>query len=354
MANPNKLFSWLKYQDIQIPDVTLRSQFESLMNAGSYSQALTLLSNNRTQLSGKAWIGDTINTIANGILAVENLYGDNVIKYLSDLAISLQSLVDNYRNMNDWVSTRDYKAMNFVAYDEIMYMALKDVPAGTPTQNTNYWLRVGLRGEQGAAGVNVRQQYDYSSSKSYNVNDIVVYQGQLYVAKVASTGVVPTDSNRWLIYERVVKGDIYVSNTAPTTNLIEGKIWFKTQSNPYTYTGGAPIIGTFMLYHEEDTWEEMYPDTIYEWVEDKDQYSEYGSKFNALLDTFGWNNKSFTYIDFSFKTDSYVTIIPTIDMDEEQWKQYCWLDKVYVSDGSVEITSTKDITIDLPVTFIIR
>ena len=232
MANPNSLFPWLKYQDIQIADIALRTQFEFYMSVGNYSQALRLLSDNQSQLQGKAWIGDSINTLVNGIITLESLYNDNVIKFLSDLSETLQSLVDNYRNVGTWIVGNEYKELNFVAYDNEMYMALQDVPVNTPITDTNYWLYVGLRGEQGVAGVNVRQQYDYSSGKAYNINDLVVYQGQIYVALKSNTNVLPTNSDTWLLYERVVKANIYVSNVAPTEELINGKIWFKTQSDP--------------------------------------------------------------------------------------------------------------------------
>ena len=144
MANPNSLFPWLKYQDIQIADIALRTQFESYMSVGNYSQALRLLSDNQSQLQGKAWIGDSINTLVNGIITLESLYNDNVIKFLSDLSETLQSLVDNYRNVGTWIVGNEYKELNFVAYDNEMYMALQDVPANTPITDTNYWLYVGL------------------------------------------------------------------------------------------------------------------------------------------------------------------------------------------------------------------
>ena len=42
MPNPNTL-SWYHYQDIQIPDVSLRNQFKQLWNVGNYTSALNLL-----------------------------------------------------------------------------------------------------------------------------------------------------------------------------------------------------------------------------------------------------------------------------------------------------------------------
>ena len=353
MANPNSLFPWLKYQDIQIADIALRTQFESYMSVGNYSQALRLLSDNQSQLQGKAWIGDSINTLVNGIITLESLYNDNVIKFLSDLSETLQSLVDNYRNVGTWIVGNEYKELNFVAYDNEMYMALQDVPVNTPITDTNYWLYIGLRGEQGAAGVNVRQQYDYSSGKAYNINDLVVYQGQIYVALKSNTNVLPTNSDTWLLYERVVKANIYVSNVAPTEELINGKIWFKTQSDPYTHLADTPIIGTFMMY-QNGTWEEMYPDTIFDWVEDKDQYREVGFEFQAIIQTNEWNNLSVDVSNSHITIDSIVNIMPQPNMSNTQWIEYNKLESVTIANGKITITANSQITQSLPIKILVR
>lgn len=336
MANPNSLFPWLKYQDIQIADIALRTQFESYMSIGNYSQALRLLSDNQSQLQGKAWIGDSINTLVNGIITLESLYNDNVIKFLSDLSETLQSLVDNYRNVGTWIVGNEYKELNFVAYDNEMYMALQDVPANTPITDTNYWLYVGLRGEQGVAGVNVRQQYDYSSGKAYNINDLVVYQGQIYVALKNNTNVLPTNSDTWLLYERVVKANIYVSNVAPTEELINGKIWFKTQSDPYTHLADTPIIGTFMMY-QNGTWEEMYPDTIFDWVEDKDQYREVGFEIDTIIEFS--DIQAVDIRDSRITNDAIVMVLPQYNITVEQWKDYNHIAEVRVANGVIGIFS---------------
>ena len=349
MANPNSLFPWLKYQDIQIADIALRTQFESYMSVGNYSQALRLLSDNQSQLQGKAWIGDSINTLVNGIITLESLYNDNVIKFLSDLSETLQSLVDNYRNVGTWIVGNEYKELNFVAYDNEMYMALQDVPVNTPITDTNYWLYVGLRGEQGAAGVNVRQQYDYSSGKAYNINDLVVYQGQIYVALKSNTNVLPTNSDTWLLYERVVKANIYVSNVAPTEELINGKIWFKTQSDPYTHLADTPIIGTFMMY-QNGTWEEMYPDTIFDWVEDR----EVGFEFQAIIQTNEWNNLSVDVSNSHITIDSIVNIMPQSNMSNTQWIEYNKLESVTIANGKITITANSQITQSLPIKILVR
>nr|DAV02000.1 MAG TPA: hypothetical protein [Caudoviricetes sp.] len=336
MANPNSLFPWLKYQDIQIADIALRTQFESYMSVGNYSQALRLLSDNQSQLQGKAWIGDSINTLVNGIITLESLYNDNVIKFLSDLSETLQSLVDNYRNVGTWIVGNEYKELNFVAYDNEMYMALQDVPVNTPITDTNYWLYVGLRGEQGVAGVNVRQQYDYSSGKAYNINDLVVYQGQIYVALKSNTNVLPTNSDTWLLYERVVKANIYVSNVAPTEELINGKIWFKTQSDPYTHLADTPIIGTFMMY-QNGTWEEMYPDTIFDWVEDKDQYREVGFEIDTIIEFS--DIQAVDIRDSRITNDAIVMVLPQYNITVEQWKDYNHIAEVRVANGVIGIFS---------------
>ena len=265
----------------------------------------------------------------------------------------MQSLVDNYRNVGTWIVGNGYKELNFVAYNNEMYMALQDVPANTPITDTNYWLYIGLRGEQGVAGVNVRQQYDYSSGKTYNINDLVVYQGQIYVALKSNTNVLPTNSNTWLLYERVVKATIYVSNVAPTENLVNGKIWFKTQSDPYTHLANTPIIGTFMMY-QNGAWEEMYPDTIFDWVEDKDQYREVGFDFQTVIQVSDWNNLSVDIDNSHITTNSIVNIIPQSNMDNTQWIEYNKLESVSVANGKITITAYAQITQNLPIKILVR
>ena len=315
-------YNYLHSYKIQIAFVTLYQQFEYL--------------DNQAQLQGKAWIGDSINTLVNGIITLESLYNDNVIKFLSDLSETLQSLVDNYRNVGTWIVGNEYKELNFVAYDNEMYMALQDVPANTPITDTNYWLYVGLRGEQGVAGVNVRQQYDYSSDKAYNINDLVVYQGQIYVALKSNTNVLPTNSDTWLLYERVVKANIYVSNVAPTEELINGKIWFKTQSDPYTHLADTPIIGTFMMY-QNGTWEEMYPDTIFDWVEDKDQYREVGFEIDTIIEFS--DIQAVDIRDSRITNDAIVMVLPQYNITVEQWKDYNHIAEVQVANGVIGIFS---------------
>lgn len=352
MANPNSLFPWLKYQDIQIADTALREQFESYMDAGNYSQALRLLSDNQLQFQGKAWIGDSINTLVHGIVTLESLYDDNVIKFLTNLSETLQGLVDNYRNIGTWIVGNEYKELNFVAYNNEMYMALQDVPVNTPITDTNYWLYIGLRGDQGVSGVNVCQQYDYLSGKTYNINDLVVYQGQIYVALKSNTNILPTTEDTWLLYERVIKATIHVSNVAPTENLVNGKIWFKTQSDPYTHTADTPIIGAFMTY-QDGNWEEMYPDTIFDWV-DKDQYREVGFNFQTVIQVSDWNNLSVDIANNHITADSIVNIAPQSDMNNTQWNEYNKLESVSIDNGKITITTSAQITENLPIKVLVR
>lgn len=353
MANPNTLFSWMKYQDIQLSDVALRSQFEADMSVGNYAQALQVLSNNQAQFRGKSWIGDSVNTIISGILTVENLYGNGVINYLSDLTIGLQSLIDNYRNMETYDSSKEYKEMNFVSYNEDIYMALQEIPVGTLPTDNSYWLYIGLKGEQGASGVNVRQQYDYSSTKTYQVNDIVVYQNQIYVALKTNIGIAPTDETNWLLYQKVIKGNIFVGVEAPTENLVEGKVWFKTKLDPYTYVGNSSIVGTFMVYHENGSWEEMYPNTVFDLV-DMEQYSVKGYDYSIIITQSEWNNQTIEISNLHFTESSVVNILPKSTMTEAQWKQYNFLESVVVSNGKIVITANHSITENLPIKILIR
>ena len=155
------------------------------------------------------------------------------------------------------------------------------------------------------------------------------------------------------MYERVVKATIFVSNIAPTEELVNGKIWFKTQSDPYTHLADTPIIGTFMMY-QNGTWEEMYPDTIFDWVEDKDQYREVGFEFQTIISTSQWNNLSVDISNSHITVDSIVNIIPQSNMTNVQWIEYNKLESVTVANGKITITAHAQIVQNLPIKILVR
>lgn len=351
MPNPNTL-EWLHYQDIQIPDVTLRQQFRQYMQTGQYAQALAILTNNAAQLKGKAYIADTINTIINGVVNLQERYNTGVTVYLTDLVTQFNTLIDNLRKKGTWQSTVQYMPYNFVLYNNNIYMCIAKPPIGTLPTDTTYWLYLGLRGQQGDPGIDVNMTFDWNSGKPYQPNDLVVYQGNIYCAKIANTGVLPTDTNTWTLFLLLGEGKINVG-VNPPDNPTRGMIWFQTQSDPDSATTNDPIIGTFKRYNRDtEQWDDMFPNVLFTWIVGADEYAPIKMVEDVTIQPAQWQGNTWTYSNSSITDTSSVEIWPN-NLNSAQYALYNSL-TIQVSAGQIVFNTTNNPTIDLPIIITIQ
>ena len=61
-----------KYQDIQIADNTLLTQFQQAWSNGDYATAFNIINNN-TQLDTKSFVADVVNTLNTNLTYLQNL-----------------------------------------------------------------------------------------------------------------------------------------------------------------------------------------------------------------------------------------------------------------------------------------
>ena len=347
MSNPNTL-EWLHYQDIQIPDVTLRQQFRQYMQTGQYAQALAILTNNADQLKGKAYIADTINTIINGVVNLQERYNTGVTVHLTDLANQFNILVDNLRRKGTWQSTVQYTPYNFVVYNSEVYMCVSQPPIGTLPTDTTYWLYLGLRGEQGAPGIDVNMRYTWNNTNTYNPNDLVVYGTNIYVALVQNTGVTPgSDSNTWGIFIATAPGQINVGTAAPS-KYVQNTVWFQTQVDPLTQTTNTPLVGQFYRYNTDTSdWEEMYPNVLFRWLGGFDDYAPMAFYIDLDIQPSQWVNQTYTY-QYPFLTaNSIVSILPGQEINASQYVVYNSL-SLSISGTNIVLSTNLTPTINIP------
>lgn len=351
MPNPNTL-EWLHYQDIQIPDVTLRQQFRQYMQTGQYAQALAILTNNAAQLKGNAYIADTINTIINGVVNLQERYNTGVTVYLTDLLTQFNTLVDNLRKKGTWQSTVQYTPYNFVLYNNNIYMCVAKPPIGTLPTDTTYWLYLGLRGQQGDPGIDVNMTFDWNSGKPYQPNDLVVYQGNIYCAKIANTGVLPTDTNTWTLFLLLGEGKINVG-VNPPDKPTRDMIWFQTQSDPDSATTANPIIGTFKRYNRDtQQWEDMFPNVLFTWIDGAGSYAPIKRTNDVTIAVADWQGNEWTYTSPYITTDSVIELWPD-NLSAVQYVLYTSL-SITVNDGLLTLTSSITPNVELPITITIQ
>lgn len=351
MANPNTI-PYYRYQDIQIPDVELRKQFDLYILQGNYSSALNLLSTNEQQLVGKAYIADTINRITNGVMVLEHYYYDNVPTFLNEKLQYFLTMVNNLRNAGNWNSNTQYYQYNFVLYNQEYYFCIQQPPVGTLPTDETYWLYLGLKGKDGVPGVDLVMQYNWVDNATYQPNDLVVYGSAIYVALRENTNVIPLNNeDDWLLFLQPTVGGIYVGITPPT-DYVNDTIWFQTDTDPSTQSGTSSIIGQFKRYIEEfDIWDEMYPNTVFTLVLNTDNYSPAVKEYsvNVALNTWNGNQRTFYYNDIL--SNSTVDIFLQQGVTVSQQILFSSL-SILVQTGSFVLTS--DITPNTDLNIIVR
>ena len=350
MANPNTI-PFLHYQDIQLSDVALKQQFVNYFNQGEYAQALSLLNTNADQLLGKAYVSNTVNIIVSGILDLENRFNTNVTLFLSNLNSQYNQLISNFRNRKAWLANVTYSVYNFVIYNEEIYMCLQAPPAGTLPTVSTYWLYIGLRGENGAPGVNVNMKFDWDNTTAYSPNDLVVYQNSLYVALQSNTGVTPgSSSDTWLLFIEVVAGEIYVSTTAPTSAayLVQNSIWFQVETDPNSQNNDNPILGQFYRYNEVlSDWEEMYPRTTFTMIVDSG-FVPGITEAHITIEPSDWIDRTWTYTASNLTTDSIVDVFHDGVLTQSQYYLYSGL-SISISNNIISLTASAIPTVSLPI-----
>lgn len=217
----------MKYQDIQLADVALRNQFIDYWMNGQYTQAFAIIANN-PQLDTKAFTSTCFTLIAQAITVLEGYFFTNVTNYLTAQLTNYNAAISQFRTKNAYSSTTAYTPGNFVIYNSNVYLCIQDSTGNLPT-NTTYWALVGLQGATGADGLDVTIKYEWNSTVTYAVNDVVNYQGQLYFAKQANSGQTPSSTSAyWDLFLAVPRAQIIVSQDAiPASELYDGLIWWR-------------------------------------------------------------------------------------------------------------------------------
>lgn len=224
-------FSVRRWQDLALSNKSLWQQFTQYFREGYFSQALTLILNN-SDIDSETTMPLCFNMIHTALEYLQNLYYNAVEVKLSEDEQLFQTMLNNYINKKTYSSTTTYEMYNFVIYNNQIYMCLKQSKGNAPT-NTTYWVLIGLRGEDGATGINnLSLQNNWVGTKTYAKNDVVAYSNVLYVALKANTAVRPDSSTAtWQVFMTFPRAKVIVSEEEPTDAQLEvGGQWWKVTS----------------------------------------------------------------------------------------------------------------------------
>lgn len=218
------MFQIYRLQDIQVDDVALKTEYYTKFLNGDISGAQAIYNAN-PQLKTKVLEQNMLNSLLNGILGLEGLYDTDVTQFLSDELNRFQININELIYMDDYSPTIQYEVNNFVLYNNSVYYCFNMPPIGTVPTNVTYWLNLDLKGVKGDETLSVVYKGGWLPAIDYKKFDMVVYNNNLYVARVDNKAISPTVNATWLLAVEMMPIPIIVSAVDPV--LTEGSIWLR-------------------------------------------------------------------------------------------------------------------------------
>lgn len=168
----------------------------------------------------KLFLPDDVNQIQNAILSLQMFLKSNIEGYLAQKQAEFNARIEQFKDRGIYSPTTQYFSTNLVKFNGNVYMAKQNSLGQTPVGDDAdlYWRLLGMKGDKGDSGVAVTLKGEYNNSTTYQIGDGILYGNQIYYAKQITTGNLPTDSNYWVLSDK-----IYVSISppaAPVTNQI--------------------------------------------------------------------------------------------------------------------------------------
>lgn len=219
------MYSIYRVQDINLEDSPLKKEYYNKFLSGDINGAQNIYKTN-PQLNGKVLNAQMLNQVLSSILNLETKYDTSVTQQLLSELDRMQINIDELIYMQIYSPTKAYRVNNFVLYGEDIYYCFKQPSIGTLPTDSNFWIRLGLKGEQGAPAIDVDYKGAWNVKAQYIKYDMVTYRNELYVALTDVVGATPTDKTKWFKAVSVeVKGILYGDTPPPTIQ--SGDIFIK-------------------------------------------------------------------------------------------------------------------------------
>lgn len=216
---PDSTDAFILFKDPDENTNAALTEYQLLISNKQFAAAAAFLLNN-PELEPYIVSADRLNHLLHAVMAMEQYY-------MSDVRASIMDIVEW---KGDWDFTVTYEKFNVVTYKSNYatetYMAVADsVPAGTLPTDDTYWVKITLRGEQGASGTGLSGRGNWAVDTRYYIDDWVAYNNTIWAAKTENVNSEPYDgSPDW--YAVIRDQQHYVmSKEEPTTQYV-GDIWY--------------------------------------------------------------------------------------------------------------------------------
>lgn len=230
---PDNIDSIPDYSDVSnVSEISLVNQIQDYMLQGNFSAAQQLLAQNPS-LYNKMINADKLNTNRDIIVALERYLKTDYQQYIETKQEAWEVIASELKYIGEFAFNKLYNVNNMVSYTvdnvDSLFICIKVTPTtGIIPTNTEYWRQVTIKGEKGDSGVGLVYTGDYSSQITYQIDNLVSYNGGLYASKGNNNkGYSPNNSNWWTLVLKAPKPQTYIIASTQPSGLEVGDFWFK-------------------------------------------------------------------------------------------------------------------------------
>lgn len=231
MANlstfPTTVDTFIEHYEIQASDITNVQTYQSLLVTPNLTPAQqSQLSQLTSTLRDKLISADDFNKLQDCITNLETFFLNNVNGYIQTQQQNFTATLQQFTYLGTYSATVTYQQWNIVTYNNNTYMCLINGTSGITPTNTTNWAEIapqGVQGIQGPAGAVLSYIGNYSSTATYEANNLVGYNNNIYICTVnGTTNIIPTTTSNWnaFIAESTSIGNLALLDTTNTPDLV--------------------------------------------------------------------------------------------------------------------------------------
>lgn len=229
-----------KPQDIHQSDQEARIAFYTAAENEDYDGMIDAIYNSdgteKSALSGKCVNKDFYNKFIQYFLQAEDYNQSGVLDRLSNYLMQYNKSIQNISGVGEYSSTKQYEINNIVIYNKKSYFVKTKPPVGTLPTDTNYFISLNLEGEKGNTSLGLNGYGVWDSTYQYPQYYCVEYNDCLWISKSDNINQIPSDnSDYWSLIIEYNKAVPYLSDVSPDYNT-NGGIWLESVSFSSVYT----------------------------------------------------------------------------------------------------------------------
>lgn len=229
-----------KPQDIHQSDQEVRIAFYTAAENEDYNGMIDAIYNSdgteKSALSGKCVNKDFYNKFIQYFLQAEDYNQSGVLDRLSNYLAQYNKSIQNISGVGEYSSTKQYEINNIVIYNKKSYFVKTKPPVGTLPTDANYFISLNLEGEKGNTSLGMNGYGVWDSTYQYPQYYCVEYNDCLWISKSDNINQTPSDnSDYWSLIIEYNKAVPYLSDVSPDYNT-NGGIWLESVSFSGVYT----------------------------------------------------------------------------------------------------------------------